>query len=223
MFGVETVMKLLRSVVAFLLSAGSAYSASFAADLLFGKLFGLFPNTVWVPIGTWSVLAVFLMYGSHRLSRSKWLIAVPVLLFGALAFFGAVVGSHPHNYLVAGVLFLIAFLCWRLPSPHPGPTCSDSPSKGENMTALGNLIKVTGWIVFTVTGLWGFFLCLAIISKAAGFWGVVAALFLGPVTFVAAPFYAGFAWDNWFPLLLNYGGGIVSAVLIGIGNTLSGD
>ena len=182
----------------------------------------MFPNTVWVPIGTWSGLAVFLMYGSHRLSRSKWLIAVPVLLFGALGFFGAVVGSHPHNYLVAGVLFLIAFLCWRLPSPRPWPAYSDGSKRGS-MTPLGNLIKVAGWIVFSVTGVWGFFLCLAIISKAAGFWGIVVALVLGPVTFVAAPLYAGFAWGNWFPLLLNYGGGIAGAVLIGIGGTLSGD
>jgi hypothetical protein len=69
----------------------------------------------------------------------------------------------------------------------------------------------------------GFVLCLGIISKAAGFWGLVAALFLGPITFVAAPLYAGFAWDNWFPLVLNYGGGIAAAVLLGIGSALSND
>lgn len=91
------------------------------------------------------------------------------------------------------------------------------------MTALGNLIKVAGYIVFAVTGIWGFFLCLAIISKAAGFWGIVASLILGPVTFVAAPLYAGFAWDNWFPLVLNYGGGIAAMILIGIGSALGGD
>lgn len=89
------------------------------------------------------------------------------------------------------------------------------------MNALGGLIKVIGWIVFAVTGLWGFLLCLGIITKAAGFWGIVAALVLGPVTFVAAPLYAGFAWGNWFPLALNYGGGIAAAVLIGIGSTFS--
>ena len=91
------------------------------------------------------------------------------------------------------------------------------------MTALGNLIKAAGWIVLVVTGLWGFFLCLAIISQAAGFWGIVAALFIGPVTFVAAPLYAGFAWGNWFPLVLNYGGGIAGAILIGLGSAMSGD
>ena len=91
------------------------------------------------------------------------------------------------------------------------------------MSALGNVIKVVGYIVFAVTGLWGFFICLAIISTAAGFWGIVAALILGPVTFIAAPLYAGFEWGNWFPFVLNYGGGIVSAILVGIGSKLSGD
>lgn len=91
------------------------------------------------------------------------------------------------------------------------------------MAGLGKLIKALGWTVFAVTGVWGFFLCLAIISKAAGFWGIVAALFLGPVTFVAAPLYAGFAWGNWFPLLLNYGGGIAAMMLVAIGSALDKD
>jgi len=91
------------------------------------------------------------------------------------------------------------------------------------MTALGKLIKVVGWAVFAITGIWGFFLCLAMISKVAGFWGLVAALILGPVTFIAAPLYEGFTWGNWFPLILNYGGGLTATVLIGIGNAMSGD
>lgn len=88
------------------------------------------------------------------------------------------------------------------------------------MNALGGLLKGGGFILLLITGLWGFFLCLGIISKAAGFWGVVASLVLGPVTYVAAPLYAGFAWGDWFPLALNYGGGIGSMVLIGLGSAL---
>ena len=91
------------------------------------------------------------------------------------------------------------------------------------MASLGKLIMVGGGIVFVITGFWGFFLCLVIISKAAGFWGIVAALFLGPVTFAAAPLYAGFAWGDWFPLLLNYGGAITATVLFVIGRAISGD
>ena len=90
------------------------------------------------------------------------------------------------------------------------------------MVARGNLLTVVGWIVLIVSGLWGFSLCLAIIVKVAGFWGLVAALFLSPVTFAAAPLYAGFAWGDWFPLVLNYGGGIAALILIGIGEAMSG-
>lgn len=89
------------------------------------------------------------------------------------------------------------------------------------MNTLGGLIKVVGWIVFAVTGLWSFFLCLGIIKTAVGFWGAFAALILGPVAFVAAPLYAGFALGDWFPLVLGYGGVIATAVLFGIGSALS--
>ena len=90
------------------------------------------------------------------------------------------------------------------------------------MFALGNLLTVLGWIVFIVSGFWGFSLCLAIIVKVAGFWGLVAALFLIPVTFAAAPLYSGFAWGDWFPFVLNYGGSIAALILIGIGGAMSG-
>lgn len=36
------------------------------------------------------------------------------------------------------------------------------------MATLWNLIKVVGWIVYVVSGLWGYFLCLEILSKATG-------------------------------------------------------
>lgn len=78
-----------------------------------------------------------------------------------------------------------------------------------------------GFLTFAVSGIWGFFLCLGIITKAAGFLGLIAAIFLFPITFVVAPFYAGFTWGDWFPLILNYGGGLAAAALLGIGTQLS--
>ena len=90
------------------------------------------------------------------------------------------------------------------------------------MSTLGKFFKLVGWIVFSVAGLWGFSLCLAIIERVTGFWGLVTALLVAPATFVAAPLYAGFTWGNWFPFVLNYGGAIVAAILIGIGNAMSG-
>lgn len=91
------------------------------------------------------------------------------------------------------------------------------------MNAIGNLLKGVGIFVWVVAGIWGFFLCLGIISSVAGFWGIVAGLFLGPITFVAAPLYAGFEHGNWFPLILNYGGSLAAMALIGIGGVVGGD
>jgi hypothetical protein len=91
------------------------------------------------------------------------------------------------------------------------------------MNAIGSLLKGAGMVVWFVAGLWGFFLCLGIISHAAGFWGIVGGLFLAPITFVAAPLYAGFEHGDWFPLILNYGGSVVAMVLMGIGGAMSND
>jgi len=91
------------------------------------------------------------------------------------------------------------------------------------MNAVGGLLKVIGMLLFAICGIWGFFLCIGIISKAAGFWGVVGALILGPITFAAAPLYAGFAWGDWFPFILNYGGGVAAMVLFAIGSAFAKD
>ena len=88
------------------------------------------------------------------------------------------------------------------------------------MRAVGNSLRGTGWAAFAVVTLWGLFLCIGIIAKAAGSWGIVAALLLAPITFLAAPLYSGLVLDDWFPLILNYGGGLVSMVLVGIGDTM---
>jgi hypothetical protein len=89
------------------------------------------------------------------------------------------------------------------------------------VVALGKLFKALGYAVFGITGLWGLFLCLAIVDKVAGFWGIVVGLFIAPVTFLAAPFYAGFHYGNWFPLVLNYGGAFVSGGLMLVGKALA--
>jgi len=90
-------------------------------------------------------------------------------------------------------------------------------------SGLGGLVKVAGYIAWVVFGIWGFLLDLAIVNQAAGFWGVVVGFFLFPVTFVAAPWYAGVAWGNWFPLLICYGGGIAATILVAVGSAIAGD
>jgi len=106
-------MNHVKNIAALLLAAASAYCLSFAADLLLGRLFGLFPDTVWLPIGTWSGIFAILFYAAASLSRKRWPTVIPFVLFGGLALFGAIVGSHPHSYLVVAVLFVVAVLRWR--------------------------------------------------------------------------------------------------------------
>lgn len=89
------------------------------------------------------------------------------------------------------------------------------------MNAVGSFLKGVGGVIWLVAGIWGFFLCLGIISDAAGFWGLVAGLFFAPITFAAAPLYAVFEYGDWFPLILNYGGSVVAIVFIGIGGAMS--
>lgn len=88
---------------------------------------------------------------------------------------------------------------------------------------LGSPFKAAGVVVWIVFGLWAFVLELAIVNAVAGFWGVVVAFVIAPVTFAAAPWYAGVAWGNWFPLLIGYGGTIGGVLLFGLGSLVSGD
>lgn len=88
------------------------------------------------------------------------------------------------------------------------------------MATLGVGVKWLGYAAFAVTGIWSFILELQIIFMASGFGGLVLALFLGPITFALAPFYAGIAWGYWFPLILGYGGGIAAFGLIAAGNAI---
>ena len=85
----------------------------------------------------------------------------------------------------------------------------------------GGIFKVLGYIVAVIFGLWGFIIELTILCQVAGFGGVVIGFMLFPVMFLAAPWYALVAWGNWFPLLIVYGGGILAAVLFGIGSAIA--
>jgi hypothetical protein len=85
---------------------------------------------------------------------------------------------------------------------------------------MGALLKVLGYIIFVVGGLWGFVISLKIVIDNLGFIGGAIAFFVFPVTFVFAPLYAGIADSNWFPLILNYGSGISCAILVAISESI---
>jgi hypothetical protein len=90
----------------------SAYTFSFALDLLFGGLFHVYTGKAFLPVVSWSLLSfaalliAFLVVGGVR-----WL-AMPYLCFGLLASLGGIVGTAHYSLLVAGVLLLQAFLIW---------------------------------------------------------------------------------------------------------------
>lgn len=88
------------------------------------------------------------------------------------------------------------------------------------MNALGRAFRVIGYLIYLLTGLWAFVLCLGIVHRVAGGIGVVIALVIAPITLYLAPWYSGFAWHEWFPLLLGYGGGILAWLVLAAGTGL---
>lgn len=101
-----------RMIVGFFLSAVSAYSFSFSIDLILGGLFAIYPETAFLPTVTWSLIATIALVFALKVSLSRIWLSIPFLLFGALALFGAFVGTHPHSYGVAAGMFIFAALIW---------------------------------------------------------------------------------------------------------------
>lgn len=67
-------------------------------------------------------------------------------------------------------------------------------------------LQAIGVVCWLAAGVIGFIGCCAVVAQEWGFAGVVVGIMLAPVTFVAAPIYAGVAYHNWSLLILSYGG-----------------
>lgn len=115
----------MRVVLGVVIAAGAAFAFSFAADLLFGAFAGVYPSTAYLPVTTWSLIAVAALVVAYRLaSGNRWL-SIPFVGFGGLALLGAVIGSHPHNYVVAALLLGESVVIWRMaPASHLGGATS---------------------------------------------------------------------------------------------------
>ena len=85
---------------------------------------------------------------------------------------------------------------------------------------VGQILTISGAICYWVFGLLGVIVSLGIVSQVTGFWGFVLAFVFFPVTFVAAPWYALFHWGTWTPVLITYGGILLSWALRFIGGML---
>lgn len=85
------------------------------------------------------------------------------------------------------------------------------------------IFKIPGYLIYFISGIWGFFLSLEIVVDNLGFLGGAIAFFLAPVTLVFAPWYEAIANSDWFLIMLVYGGAIAATVLFAIGSALDGD
>lgn len=82
---------------------------------------------------------------------------------------------------------------------------------------VGRFFQVVGSACLLVGSIGGLILSLAVVVAAAGFWGIVLAFVLTPLTMVVAPWYALFAWGNLIPLVVSYGGLFSGYLLLFLG------
>lgn len=89
----------MKNLTAFVFAGVSAYAFSFALDLLFGALLGVYPSTAFLPVVTWSIIAAIAGVIALRLAPTGRFLVVPCLVFAGMAFLGGVVG-HRHSLFV---------------------------------------------------------------------------------------------------------------------------
>ncbi len=89
------------------------------------------------------------------------------------------------------------------------------------MRTTGKVLDIGGTICLLVTSLLAFAICLEMVYRVAGFWGVVVGFAVAPVTFLALPWYALFAYGELDALLLGYGGLLIFLPVKFLGQVLS--
>ena len=94
----------MKNVVAFVIAGASAYSFSFAVDLLLGGLLWVYPSTAFLPVVTWSIIATITGVIALRLAPTGQFLAIPFVALALLALIGGVVGRRYS--LVVGVVML---------------------------------------------------------------------------------------------------------------------
>jgi len=88
---------------------------------------------------------------------------------------------------------------------------------------MGAIFKVPALIIYFVGGIWGLIICLGIVSEHLGTIGVIVGMLIFPAVLYLAPWYAGFADGNWFPVMLIYGTTIAYVILHTIGSLIDKD
>ena len=78
--------------------------------------------------------------------------------------------------------------------------------------------KVLGVTIYTLCGLWSFFISMAIVTDNLGFIGSFFAFMIFPATITFAPLYEALANSNWFLFILTYGGAIIGGIFFWLGS-----
>jgi len=101
----------LRTVTSVVLAGIAAYAFSFACDLLIGAWFGVYPRTAYVPVITWSIISILLLFMARTIATDVRWLALPYALLGLLAALGGLIGQR-HSLLVSGAVLLHGFGIW---------------------------------------------------------------------------------------------------------------
>jgi hypothetical protein len=101
----------MKNFVAFIIAGASAYSFSFAVDLLLGGLLGVYPSTAFLPVVTWSVIATITGLIALRLAPTGRFLVIPSVALALLALTGRVVG-HRYSLVVGVIMFGQAIGVW---------------------------------------------------------------------------------------------------------------
>ena len=88
---------------------------------------------------------------------------------------------------------------------------------------MGKIFKAPAFLIWLVCGLWGLSISFGIVQNALGTIVAVLSLLVAPALIALAPWYAGIALGDWFPLILVYGGTIAAYALFAIGGAIDGD
>jgi len=100
-----------KNAIAFVFASISAYTFSFAIDLLIGGLFKIYPNTAFLPVVTWAVIATVAVFVALRLAPQGRFLVIPFALIALIALFGGIVG-HRYSLIVAAVMFAETVGIW---------------------------------------------------------------------------------------------------------------
>jgi hypothetical protein len=88
---------------------------------------------------------------------------------------------------------------------------------------IGSLFIILAGLSFVGLGIWGFILSLQILNYVGGFALIVIGFIFIPITYTVAPWYAVVEFNNFFPLIISYGGLILGYIFGLLGTLIIGE